>query len=421
MNSNRLSAAVWRTPGAEQYLERMVDDIAEHKSLLCLIPRGIDADEVWRALSEVLWRRDHHFLLRTVDATTSPSSDPFDALTEGLGRTAAHLHYDLARLMVEDDLPDVVYIRGVHDLVAESQRRWLRLFSEWVEASKGLVDDGRRPPSLCLINSAHKLIDTMVSDLLLSVHWWWAFPSVLETRLLCRIWDRHSRDSPRSLWREHVLAALAGADLAFVECLWDCYGAELDELLIRCGEYAADRGWTREALVCWQADLFLTPREPTSVEHLNRSGQRLWAEGVLQCTEYGLEVHSAALAALGHDHLVRHRIWRGQATFLLPMLEKLRLRICELLAERYGRTWPERWGPPDSQEEAKLVSESPLACSWGYLYRIMTGPSVHAVYRGLIGVTRRAKHIRNQVAHGTPVRFQDVERLWHEAKSRSLL
>lgn len=94
----------------------------------------------------------------------------------------------------------------------------------------------------------------------------------------------------------------------------------------------------------------------------------LWAHGALSWTlEFGLELHTAAMAVLGRDEEVKHRLWRGQAELLLPLIDHMRLMVCTDLAHSYGKNWPMRYGLPTSEEEKAAVQASPLACQWGYL------------------------------------------------------
>src|SRR5690606_30295850 len=67
------------------------------------------------------------------------------------------------------------------------------------------------------------------------------------------------------------------------------------------------------------------------------AGRRLWLEGLLDKDRYeGICLHSAAAALRGDTHLVEHRIWRGQARTLLPVLDAVRLEVCEYLSDRHA-------------------------------------------------------------------------------------
>ena len=75
-----------------------------------------------------------------------------------------------------------------------------------------------------------------------------------------------------------------------------------------------------------------------------RPWRSLWAEGGLQWSmEHGIEVHPSALACLGLTSDLSHRLWRGQARLLLPLLDELRLTICRRLTDRLGDGWAVRW------------------------------------------------------------------------------
>ncbi|HWQ14177.1 MAG TPA: hypothetical protein VNL77_15370 [Roseiflexaceae bacterium] len=143
----------------------------------------------------------------------------------------------------------------------------------------------------------------------------------------------------------------------------------------------------------------------------------LWAHGIVGATpEYGIELHVAALAALGRTEEIRHRLWRAQARTLLPLIDHVRLQICEELTRTYGPDWPIRWRAPLSDEEEQAVRISPLACQWGHLeWLVKNCADLRAAnrWRSLVSLCR---WIRNEIAHYRPVGFGDFESLRREVE-----
>ncbi|CEO90333.1 hypothetical protein SSCH_810005 [Syntrophaceticus schinkii] len=53
----------------------------------------------------------------------------------------------------------------------------------------------------------------------------------------------------------------------------------------------------------------------------------------------GVFIHSATLALQGDTATLEHRIWRGQARVLLPLLDRVRQEICDYLNRNFKQKW----------------------------------------------------------------------------------
>lgn len=53
----------------------------------------------------------------------------------------------------------------------------------------------------------------------------------------------------------------------------------------------------------------------------------------------GVFIHSATLALQGDTATLEHRIWRGQARVLLPLLDRVRQEICDYLKRNFQQEW----------------------------------------------------------------------------------
>jgi hypothetical protein len=45
-------------PSVKHFLELLSEDLANRRSILTLVPEGVDPTEIWSALQAELWRRD---------------------------------------------------------------------------------------------------------------------------------------------------------------------------------------------------------------------------------------------------------------------------------------------------------------------------------------------------------------------------
>jgi hypothetical protein len=408
-------SSLLHTPAAARFLQRICDELADRRSVLLLLPEGIDPREVRAALRDGLVFRE--FAPKDVRVGEQENDHPPSSVGAALGvrwspPETPRTVFNLARA---EGLPEIVMLHDLELAPPEERARWSRFVAEWAHVAHYLADDGHLVPPICLICPATALLPNIPSsDVRLSVQHWWGFPSALEVHVLCRAqhaggsWDTLTR------WREHILPSLAGSDISVVRALWDVLPT-LSPRDLECAlrAYGEERGWTCEGLITAGADKVMTPYHheevgPTPPD----SWQALWALGAASWTlEYGLELHSAALALLGRSRELQQRIWRGQADLLLPMVDHLRLHLCQYLSERYERSWP-LFLEPESEREAAEVRKDPLACQWGHLsLLLLKAPALTRESRWR-PLANTARTLRNEIAHYRPVSYEQFEELW---------
>jgi hypothetical protein len=197
--------------------------------------------------------------------------------------------------------------------------------------------------------------------------------------------------------------------------LWGDIFDGRERLEQRLSEYAGKRGWSKECLHELGVERRSLARRAL-VAGLARVPpvelRRFWANGLVnQTAEYGLEINTAALASIDRREAVAHRVWRGEAALLLPLLDALRLDLCTLLAKDFGPNWPEKLGWPQDQQEQTTVREDPYSAQWGYLsWLLRSAPPLRKALR-LAQLSSQAWWIRNELAHYRPVAFAPFRQL----------
>ncbi|MBC7227473.1 MAG: hypothetical protein H5T61_09580 [Thermoflexales bacterium] len=282
--------------------------------------------------------------------------------------------------------------------------QWLLALERWASAAKRYAPSQRR--KLCVVVPADSLPRMPQPDITVAVQRWWGIPSALETRLACRLASQE--EGPVSLWREHLIPSLAGNDLALGEYLWDIVMGPEDEILAGLAQYGMERGWQKadaeEAYRVW------SPLPPGRREiQLPRQVFSLWARGwIVYTPEYGGEIHSALVALLDeqNNQEIAHRLWRAQTPLLLPVVDSVRLNICEQLTQMYGRTWT-TWvdGWDDASYPELGVIESALR----------KGNMRESEKHRWLKVVQLTRLIRNKLAHYTPISFQEFIEFWERA------
>ena len=321
-----------------------------------------------------------------------------------------------------ENLPDILYVHRVG-----SGQAWIEFIENWAREYRRLRNSGNAAiPSLYVIaklKDFHFVLPEPTPGL--AFHWWWGFPSMLEVRLSCRIASEQfgGDDAATSRWREYVLPGLVGGDVQLAEHMWGRVSRGTDQAIEGLAEYWDRLEHTEVSDSIDDAIEVVKANRESYVGGQELPGHlwRLWAGGGLVYTrEYGLEVHPALLAHHERRASVEHMLWRGQSELLLPIVNEIRLKVCQDLTETYGSDWPVKWVPPHFEHDIEDVSRSPLGTELSHvsylLQNLGTHNHRHDLYqkRFLGDLVLMAKTLRNEIAHYNPVSYEDFEKLCDE-------
>ena len=417
-----LATSLIQMPTVRQLLDRILDDLRSGRSVLGLLPEGVDPSLLRSDLLNGLEHWDlriHEVFVPQLDAQISAAAL---GQTLGIDWGVSTAPRTVENLLRRADLPEILFLDGFDELAEEDRVQWLRFVVQWAEVcqSRHSTDEegAKILPALCLLAQASKVPPPPpATNVLLAVHVWWGIPTTLEMRLLCQL--ASAQDStPLSRWKEYVIPAIAGSDLCLGDYLWvQAYstGAELADVL---RAFAQERGWTKAEL------------ETLSMEGLPREGTprlegwplpsplyQVWARGMVHWTlDHGLERHSAVLAQLDRQAALDHRLWRGQAGLLLPQIDEARLALCAHLNQRYGQDWPYKWQEPELDPDRRAVRDTPFACQWGHLESLLRNCPNLERERRWSRLASWSRQIRNDLAHYRPISLNDYERFCQEVK-----
>ena len=398
-------------PAIKRFLGVLEEDLIQRRSILVILPYGIDGTLLWSKISTAIWRRS----LIYCDISVPKDLDgdyPLSVLCKSFGIKNENLEEQitLQELLEAGNLPDVILIEGLDSISDNGFRNWMKLFELWGESNQMIANKGGSTTALCaLLQNPRSLSTLPENDLYLGVHWWWGFPSILENKLFCRTGNIFGENGDIGTWRESILPSIAIGDVELFEKLWEIDQINPKQINMILMDVASNRGWNAEKIVEWGIEqVYQENNNQQWTKIPPRKLQLLWANGVLNATlEHGIEINSAALALLGKTEMLKHRLWSGQAELLLPLLDNVRLKICQQLTEWMGPDWPIRWHKPDSQEELVDVREDPLAVQFGYLEWLIRYSDHFRGCRNLLPVVTMGRHLRNHIAHYRPIAYQD--------------
>lgn len=409
---SHLATSLMQMPTARHLLDQMLDDLRLGRSVLGLLPESIDPGLLRSALWDGLLHLDLH--IDRVFVSQLDSEMPAVALGQlrGVDWGASPTLCTVENLLKQADLPEILFLDGFDELAEEDRVKWLKFMEQWAAVCQGAPEI---PPALCLLAQASKVSYPAPStNVLLSVRAWWGIPTTLEMRLLCQLVSKQAQNiTPLSRWREYMIPAIAGSDMGLGDYLWEkfCNGTDLVCVL---QEFAQERGWTKAELEAWaEHDL---PRDGTyGPEDWPVSLYQPWARGMVHWTpEHGVERHSAVLALLDQQEALDHRLWRGQAGFLLPQIDQIRLSLCAHLNQIYGRNWPHKWQEPETDIECCAVKETPFACQWGHLKFLLRNRRELRREKKWYSLVECSWYIRTELAHYRPISLNEYERFCRE-------
>lgn len=421
---------IWRSghfhaPSIEHFLDKLTSDLQEGRSLIVLLPNSTKPTEVRRALAQRLdaaeWKT---MTLRLREVEDIPQAIEELARPLGIEWQPAKIPRTVDNLLrlhrTQHPEEEVILFFDGLDRIGEAARAiWLELLIRWSDTTHAIANSAVPIATLCLIDQAESLLTHLPNSMLyLQLHWWWALPSRIEVQLYCHNLLDPGEEREANLWREYLLPHLAGNDVDLLQYLWNRLFCEPQEVTACLAGYAQSRwpdtqvtrseltahGWAERPARQWRQ-----PEPPLEF-------RRLWADGVIASSpEHGVELHPAMAAALGHRQTVYHRLWRGQAALILPLLDQIRLTLCTYFTGKYGHDWPICWGEPVG-EERDMLAENPLASEWRFLHKVLKYDPVPSELRRFIPLAKQGLDLRNCLAHYQPVAYQAFEEFWREQK-----
>jgi hypothetical protein len=233
----------------QRFLNQIVDDLVSYqKSTIVLLPAGIDSVDVWELIRSELDRRqpDLREMSRSdLDGHPVVALESFFGTAQPALARSRTLEAFFERAYTDQLLPDILYLEDLQHLPETVIVEWLALITRWAKLNQGLTQTDRRRTALCIVVPAERILGQLPEvNVHLAIHWWWGFPSVSETLMLCR-YDTLVRDNHcLTSWREHLLASLATGDAAFLAYIQPYVDQCANAFEQRVLGFATNRGWT---------------------------------------------------------------------------------------------------------------------------------------------------------------------------------
>ena len=245
------TASLFETPSVQRFMEGIVRDLGNRQSILVILHFGVEPRDLWNNLVKRLWVKDFRCQEVILDKK-SQDQDPIIQISRSLRLewpSPTHPR-TISNMLALDGLPDIIYLEGLNDLDRSAVAGWISLIELWATVSHRSADSGELHPAIVAIVSASSLPSQIpASDIYFALHWWWGFPSLLETHLLCRLANGNEEWDHSSRWREHLLSSISSGDVRVLDFLWpDFIELDIVEISRRLVAFSEKNGWEKDLL-----------------------------------------------------------------------------------------------------------------------------------------------------------------------------
>lgn len=417
-------------PSVRRHISRVIDDLSDHRNVLWFIPRVAAASSL---LDSALTECRHRVSSQVERVVLAHSSQTTSGIAEFVGRelglqrpTRLGHTWDAESIVSHVSSPDILVLdaatrTGYADSRSEGLTHQLERFcDEWMKACDQWRSERDAIRLLLLVTHLpmEMPVPALTSVRASSRHYWGVL-SPLDIRCVAEAFSAESGAPERQFaWAEAVYAEVAGHDVSLLAILLDAAPDTGDELNGLLQDYGRRLGWNSVSLssllpdaACGGSASPILSAESTPPNQLRQA----WLSGVVSCLRWwGIETHSSAVALLGQWQVLDHRVWRGQARVLMPLLDAVRITLCARLTKYLGPRWPDICPPRDSSVVHGEVDDP--TTEWGHLLAIWRSSEVQ---RRRLGVpaddVRELWASRNCLAHHDYLARTSFERVFRIA------
>lgn len=399
-------------PSIKESARRIAEDLIQGRSVILSYPNGFDYSWILESIRTIFFERDLLYNEIIIpDSTSNCSKYIADVL--GLISETGYTPESPSGLIELPDLPEMVLFTSSPDLSPNEVEKWLEFIGKWSRLAHKRANIGQNHTAILLPVSGNITTEMLPdSDLMLSIRYLWGVPSLLESRLLCRqFWREDGYNEFLNLWYEYVYGAVSMGDLNFLAYLWENGRNNRETIQRHILDYAELKNWDLDFSEL--SNLCNVDAKVSNVYQISPPRRLFpyWSKGIIGfIPERGAFIQTSALALMGLWDEINHRIWSGQAEFLFPLIDAARLRLCDRLTQKYGKSWPTAWVEPASEEEDRLVRNNPRACQWGHLFIIFQRVDKLRKQKNLVNVVNQLRVVRNEMAHYRPIEDQKINR-----------
>lgn len=302
-------------------------------------------------------------------------------------------------LILHPDTNEIVFLTNVGE-IKEHQFKELMLFmEEWANKNNAL--ETRK--SLCCIvpgDIVHFFRDLPTSLNLLKIRVLGGIPSTIEMQLLHRLERTGASITPKDYWNELLISSLAGNDSEFAYFLGTSNLDTFKNILNAISEFqdiivgqrvleAIPTNWNPIG----RGENLEFPRDQINIKLLHH-------QQTILTPEHGEELHSLIVFQENNIDELKRRVWRSQASLVLPALDELRNILFNVIGEKFFQTLDITKIPELGQIKYCLDQEPPTS-------------SLRKKYYNIV---KNAVDVRNDISHLELIEYYKYNSIVHDIK-----
>ena len=400
--------------GQNILFKRIINDLADNVTTLVLLPDLVDWRKIEYLLEEALIDKAEHLLGRSLVLVDCEEQSPVVNLSEALAINWVDKNAPrtVQNLIKNGGMPEIILLRTFMDATLEHQANWVRCLFDFNEIRlKNRVEC----PAFCVVARAmDKAVTSLASGPGFSTYYWYDFCSLAEAESFYQQ-EMEGRNLAETVWKASLLASLAGEKYGLAENLDDVILKGVSPVLERLTDIAREFGWEDEDLRRQGIEQFLNRHCYISLDKLKLDNniRQLWALGLMDFSrEFGWEISSWVLGALGLRKELKHRIWRAQVKVVMPIINQLRLRIIQTLVRGYGSEWLAWDIPLTKKDNGCNKSYDPFDAELFFLWNILRSHKKELRKEQIFLPSLRQAHLlRNKLAHYETIEFAEYQDL----------
>jgi hypothetical protein len=385
-------------PSPRQFIEAAARNILLGVSLVVVFP---DLDLLNGFTTRLIRSVEYQYSHRQVDLATQ-DRPVLEFLKAELYGVEECLY--LEQIVESESSPNFLILDHFEACNPQYQATWFKAISRWSEKYRSIARSGNpKAMILPILAESLDLHKGPEPDTHLVYMTWAGIMSALEIRMVCRM--NQTGKVVEDQWREYLLASLSGGDIDLCQHLWDAVLEGVEKIQTALEEYAFLRNWTGDQIPNRMATWRSKPpgQEPRLLP--SEVGFDLISQGLTVYTpEYGEEENTAVLAYLDRNEEIRHRIWRAQAALILPIIDDIRRRVCELTTRSKGGT---KWAYLENRQLDVPMDLGELCAVFDRM------PEADKDKRQWGEDIRYTLNARNNIAHYQPVLSNVFRKMWN--------
>jgi hypothetical protein len=389
----------WELPGPYRFVTEIVDDLREGRNVFIFLPDYLPKGTFH--LIQKLAKADDLPLIERICAPAISNSSPSYDLQLSLNlETEDNYEMETTNLYKNESFKGrIIWIDELWN-IGEKANLWIKFFKQYsfVCSNYDLIDR-----TLFVVPIKGSLVSQKIpTENLFTQHWYWGKLSIIDVQIYtAQLINALVFESLENQLSINVISSLCGFDIDCIKKLCENWLSDSENIPEILSSIGTERNWTNEdnKRIIEEIDKqnyayrSFNDQPPTYLK-------KIWGKGMLNLINGRIFISPIVNSLILNSEEIRHRIWRGHAQTLLPIIDEYRIKIIGILKE-YGLINIE-----NGKNENDILEIGTIK------YRIDSNRKLRRkIDKELLDLIRLLTKIRNNIAHLKIISKQQREKL----------